>query len=290
MIVVTGANGSFGRRVAQRLLTTVPASKIVASVRRPAEAADLARQGVTVRHGDFDQPATVREALAGADTVLLNATNYGTPPQARARQQEAVIQAAVAAGARRIVFTSWPHLEAYRPERVEDYARTERALATCGLRWTVLRQSYGLAAALARDVRIALTTGVLAAPAGDARTTPAALDDLAEATAAVLASDGHDGATYELTGPDAIDWDDLAALASRLAGKEIAYRPVPDAEFRSTSVEGGFPEAAVLELLELYAAFRAGWTATPSEDLLRLLRRPPTPSLEAVGRVLRDVR
>jgi NAD(P)H dehydrogenase (quinone) len=193
------------------------------------------------------------------------------------------------AGARRVVFTSWSRLEAYRPERVEDYARTEQALATCGLRWTVLRQTYGLAAALARDVRIALTAGVLAAPAGAARTTPAALDDLADATAAVLASDGHDGATYELTGPDAIDWNDLAALASRLSGGQVAYRPTPDAEFRTASVEGGFPEAAVRELLELYAAFRAGWVATPSEDLTRLLGRPATPSLEAVRRVVRDV-
>ena len=289
MIVVTGANGSFGRRVAQRLLTTVPAGGIVASVRRPSAAADLAGQGVTVRHGDFDEPATLTEALAGADTVLLNATNYGTPPRERARQQEAVIQGAVSAGARRVVFTSWSRLEAYRPERVEDYARTEQALATCGLRWTVLRQTYGLAAALARDVRIALTAGVLAAPAGAARTTPAALDDLADATAAVLASDGHDGATYELTGPDAIDWNDLAALASRLTGGQVAYRPTPDAEFRAASVEGGFPEAAVQELLELYAAFRAGWAATPSEDLTRLLGRPATPSLEAVRRVVRDV-
>lgn len=288
MIVVTGANGSFGRKVVHRLLAEVPADQVVASVRRPPDAAVLAEQGVTVRHGDFDRPETLGQAFVGAHTVLLNATNYGTPPRERARQQEAVIQAATAAGARRIVFTSWPRLEAYRPERVEDYARTERTLITCGLQWTSLRQTYGLADALARDVRNAVATGGLAAPAGDARVTPATLEDLAEATAAVLTSDGHDGVTYELTGPDAIGWTDLAGLASRLAGKQIAYRSMPESEFRTTSVRDGFPEAVVDELLELYAAFRDGWVATPSDDLAQLLSHPATPSLQAVSRMLED--
>jgi NAD(P)H dehydrogenase (quinone) len=184
------------------------------------------------------------------------------------------------------VFTSWPQPDLYRHGRIADYASTERSLPGSGLRWTVLRQTYGLDQVLARDVRDATATGALTAPAGDARTTPAACEDLAEATANVLTSAGHVDVTYELSGPDAIGWTDLAELASSLTGKEIPYEPLTDAEFRKASVDGGFPEDLADELIEVYEAFRGGWTGTPTGDLATLLGRPPTGSLEAVRRIV----
>ena len=65
MIVVTGASGHLGRLVVQGLLEKVPAERIVAAVRTPEKAPDLAERGVTVRKADYNEPATLASALAG---------------------------------------------------------------------------------------------------------------------------------------------------------------------------------------------------------------------------------
>jgi uncharacterized protein YbjT (DUF2867 family) len=98
----------------------------------------------------------------------------------------------------------------------------------------------------------------------------------------VLAEAGHAGRTYELTGPEPITWDDLASLASTLAGQEIRYCPVSDDEFRAQVTAAGWPPAAVEMLIAYYGALRDGWASTPSPDLGDLLYRAPASSLEAV--------
>ncbi|GAA4636296.1 NAD(P)H-binding protein [Actinoallomurus vinaceus] len=282
MIVVTGANGPLGRLVVDHLLTRIPAGELAVSVRDPAQATRPADQGVRVRHGDFDRPKTLRDAFAGATTVLINATNYGTASETRARQQAAAVDAALAAGAGRVVFTGWQDLDRCPLDFVRDFAAAEKLVATSGTGWTILRMLYGMAASLDRDVRSSMDTGTLTAPAGDARATPAAVTDLAEATANVLTESGHEGRTYELTGPDAISWHDLASLASTLAGREIRYRPVSDEECRAQWAAAGWPAPAIEMLIAYYGAFRSGWADTPRPDLADLLHRPATSSLDAV--------
>lgn len=282
MILVTGANGLYGRSVIESLLARMPASDLVVSTRDTAKAEDLARQGCGVRHGDFDQPETLRRAFAGADTALINGTNYGTASEVRARQQAAAIRAAEATGVTRIVVTTWQDLDNCPLEMASDFPGTEKLAVASAPACTILRLTYGMATALARDVKSALETGILNAPAGDARATPAAAADLAEATANVLVEEGQAGKTYELTGPEPITWDDLAALASTLAGKEIRYAPVSDDEFRAQVTAAGWPPAAIEMLIAYYGALRDGWASPPSPDMAELLHRPPASSLEAV--------
>lgn len=71
MIVVTGATGQLGRLVIEELLKRVPASRIVAAVRTPAKAAELAARGVLVRAADYTKPETLDSAFQGAERVLL---------------------------------------------------------------------------------------------------------------------------------------------------------------------------------------------------------------------------
>jgi NAD(P)H dehydrogenase (quinone) len=282
VIVVTGANGPVGRLVIDHLLARTPAGELAVSVRDPAQTTRLSDRGVRVRHGDVDRPDTLRDAFAGATTVLINATNYGTPSETRARQQAAAVDAALTAGAGRIVFTGWQDLDRCPLDFVRDFAATEKLITTSGTGWTILRMTYAMAASLVRDVRASMDTGTLTAPAGDARATPAAVTDLAEATANVLTEAGHDGRTYELTGPDAIGWQDLASLASRLAGREIRYRPTSGEECRAQWTAAGWPPATIEMLIAYYDAFRSGWAGTPRPDLADLLRRPAISSLDAV--------
>src|SRR3954447_13990061 len=104
MIVVTGANGQLGRAVVERLLERTPADGIGVSVRDPAKAIELAERGVRVRRGDFDDVTSLGEAFADTDQVLLiSAASTGGVPR---RQHRAAIDAARAAGVRRVVYTS----------------------------------------------------------------------------------------------------------------------------------------------------------------------------------------
>ncbi|WP_433045067.1 NAD(P)H-binding protein [Dactylosporangium sp. CS-033363] len=278
MIILTGANGAFGRLVTTHLLALTP--DVAVSVRDPARAADL---GVPARHGDFARAGTLPSAFAGASTVLINGTYLGAAPEVRGPQLRGAIAAAVEAGAARVVVTSWPDLARNTLPSTADYAGTESFVRGLAVRWTLVRVGFGLAAALARDVLAARRDGVLTAPAGDARLAVASTADLAEATARVLAGGPeHDGRTYELTGPDTVGWSELAALAG------VAYAPEPEPDFRERWVARGWPAPVVEQLLALYACIRSGWAGSPTGELEALLGRRPVAALAAVREAVRE--
>ncbi len=282
-IVITGANGEFGRAVLTAVAAVRPGERIVASVRDVARAAELEERGFDVRPGSFDEPDELRAAFSGADTVFINATFFGVAPELRRERVARAIGAAAEAGAARIIVTTWPDLDHARLPHVQDYVQSERLARRAGPSWTILRLGYGLADAVARDVIWARRDGELTAPAGRARCAPAAASDLADAAAVTIAEPGHENAMYELTGPRAIDWDDLAALAGSIDGRSIRYRPVDDEEYREYLAARGLPGQVADGLLGLYAEFRSGWAATPSPDLGRLLGRDPVDTVEAVS-------
>lgn len=281
MIVLTGANGRLGRLVAEEVLKRVPAERVAVSVRDPHGAAALAERGVDVRHGDFSRPETLPAAFAGAERLLIVSSSEPESEPRRA-QHSAAITAAARAGVGHIVFTSWHDLGRCRMAVIEDFPGTERELMVAGPAWTLLRHVLGIDGILARDVQMAIETGELAAPAGTGRATLAGRDDLAAAVAAVMTGDGHENRAYELTGPDTVDWNDLATLASERAGREIPYRPIEARDARASMLAASLPPMAVDALLSVYESVRAGWGSRPPGDLSRLLGRPVPSSLEVV--------
>jgi NAD(P)H dehydrogenase (quinone) len=113
--------------------------------------------------------------------------------------------------------------------------------------------------------------------------------DYAEAAAVVLASDGHAGKVYELAGDDAFTLSELAAEVSRLSGKNIAYRDLPEAEFAGVLQQVGLPQPVAQLLANCDALAAAGALFDDSRTLSSLIGRPTTPLAEAV-RVALDVR
>jgi NAD(P)H dehydrogenase (quinone) len=219
----------------------------------------------------------LRASLADVDTVLVNATFFGADPSRRRTRVRAAIDAATAAGVRRIVLTSWPDLERSTMPTVQDYRELEADVKAAGPTWTILRMAVGLADAVARDVVWGRQKGELVAPAKGASITPAATVDLAAGAAAALVSRSLDGAVVELTGPDAIGWDELAAIAG------VPFRAVSDDEFVAWVMENfGLPEAVAQQLAALYADFRSPWAGTPTSTLAELLGRPATSGTDAV--------
>jgi NAD(P)H dehydrogenase (quinone) len=281
MIIVTGANGRLGRQVVERLLTRVPARHVGVSVRDPGKAQALASQGVRVRPGSFADAASLASAFEGASQVLI--VSVDQMGDEAVRQHRVAIGAAVAAGARRILYTS--HMGASAASRFQacrDHAATEEALAAAGVPFTALRDGFHAASA-AQFLTWARESGDIALPA-DGPVSWTAHADLADAAAAILADEGRfDGPTPPLTAAQALTFDDIAGIVTAVTGRRMTRTVVPDEQFRAGLTAGGVPAVAVDQLLGIFTASRDGEFAAVSPALAGLLGREPVP-LSAVLR------
>jgi NAD(P)H dehydrogenase (quinone) len=286
MIVVTGATGQLGRAILDSLRRRAPGVPLGASTREPAEAAELARQGVRVREGDFARPETLGHAFEGATQLLVvssNARAQGADPIA---QHRAVIEAARAAGVRRVLYTS--HMGASRTSAfapMHDHAATEELLADSGLAWTSLRNGFYAASALG-FMGDAFTSGSVDAPR-DGKVSWTTHADLAEATAAILLEEGSfDGPTPPLTGAEALDLNDLAQLAAEITGRPMKRRVLSDDDLAARLAARGAPPGLAEIALGFYRASRAGELAATDPTLARLVGRRPTSMREVLARRL----
>ncbi len=271
MYVITGVTGKLGRVAVEDLLTRVPATDVVAVARDPRKAADLAERGVEVRPGDYEDPASLRAAFTGAD-VLLVVSSPDVTPGARARQHGNVVDAAVAAGVGRVVYTSAIGAENGQGF-LADHTVTEKLLAASGLPHTLLRNTFYMEVLVNPGLRAAVDAGELPGADNGVPVNLATIADLGVAASAAVAGDGHEGAVYELRGPL---WTlaDLARTVSEVAGKEVAYKPVPVDDLGGV----GF----------VHQLIASGLFSEPADDLEKLIGRGPTGLREAVETAVRD--
>jgi NAD(P)H dehydrogenase (quinone) len=220
-LIVTGAAGHLGRLVTEQLLERVPPGDLVLVTRRPDALRELRARGVDVRYGDFDEPASLRDAFAGGRRMLLISTDA---VGRRLLQHRAAIDAAAAAGVRHVVFTSIVSPVASNPTGAIAWepGRTETMLHRSGLDWTVLR--FGSFAEIQLPpAATAVQNGRLILNFGAGRIVPISRRDCAAAAAVALTTDGHAGATYEITGSEALSQRELARGTSwRSAGPSAA--------------------------------------------------------------------
>ncbi|MFD2467294.1 NAD(P)H-binding protein [Amycolatopsis silviterrae] len=268
MIVVTGATGGLGSATVEHLLKRVPADQIGVSVRDTAKAQHFADRGVRVRQGSYEDPG---DAFAGAEQVLLISGN--DPAADLVSLHGRAIEAAVAAGARRIVYTS-QHGAApdnpYLPSGL--HLATEAILGDSGVAWTALRNgAYG---PLDQVLGPWQQTGEIAQPEdGPVPYTDRA--DIAEATAALLAGDRSVDGPVTLAAPTAVTFGDFAEIASGLTGRTIKRVVLDDESWVAAQVANSAPEQATHFMLTWYQATRAGYFAESGPLLAELLGREP---------------
>ena len=210
MILVTGASGQLGRRVVEQLVKKVPAATVVAAVRDPNKAKDLATLGVTVREADYDRPETWPAALKGVDRVLLVSA---PKPGSRAKQHQTVIDAAKQAGVKQLAYTSILHADGSTMALAQEHQQTEKAIRASGVPFTFLRNGWYFENELGQ-VASALKHGFAGATAGG-RTSYATRDDYAAAAVAVLTTPGHENQVYELAGDAGITRAEVAAEVAK---------------------------------------------------------------------------
>jgi NAD(P)H dehydrogenase (quinone) len=278
LIAVTGASGRLGSRLAFRLAAAGARQRLIV---RDAGRAPLLSDGrrlpesqIAVADGYRDADA-MRAAFEGVRTVFLVSAREAAD---RVAQHAAMVDAAVAAGVERLVYTSFAGAS---PDATFTFARdhwhTEQHLADTaartGLRTTVLRDNlyhHALTVFVGAD-------GVIRGPAGDGRVASVSHDDVADVATAVILDEHpkrHDGATYELTGPEALTLTEVADTLSRATGRPITYHPETEAEAYES--RRGF-EAEPFEVagwVTSYTAVAAGELAHVSDDVPRLVGRP----------------
>lgn len=282
MVLVTGATGKLGRLAVEALLKRIPASQVIAGVRSPEKAADLAARGVTVRALDYDRPETLATALAGVDKVLLiSASEIGK----RTAQHTAVIAAAAAAGVQQIAYTSILHADTNPMSLAREHQATEAAIRGSGIPFVFLRNSW-YTENYTDYVAPVLQSGVLIGAAGQGRVSTATRADYAEAAAIVLTSDGHLGKIYELAGDASVTLTDIATIITEASGKPVRYQDLPEAELSKTMQSFGYPAVVADTLANADAAIATGALDDTHGQLSQLLGRPATPVAEGITRAI----
>jgi NAD(P)H dehydrogenase (quinone) len=284
-IAVTGATGHLGRLTVEALLRRgVPAEQIIATGRRIETLDDVADQGVSVRRADYSDEASLRQALAGADRLLLVS---GTEVGRRIRQHTNVITAGKAAGVQLIAFTSIVHAPTSTLRIGQEHRATEAALADSGVPHVLLRSSWYIDSYTAQ-LPSYLQHGIVGA-ADDGRISGATRADYAEAAAAVLAEDDHAGAVYELGG-SAFTMAELAEVVSAETGKSVRYTDLSVQDYKAFLVRAGLPEPVAASIADGDRAVAEGELYVDTADLEKLLGRPATPLRTAVKAAVRDLR
>ena len=233
MIVITGATGALNGATVEHLLKRIPADQIGLSVRDTAKAQHFADRGVRVRRGSYENPAALLDSFEGAEQVLLVSSN--DPGADGVGLLRVGVETAVAAGARRILYTSHQHTgldSPFFPAR--DHAATEALLADSGVAWTSLRNGF-YAHSLDWLLGPWRETGVIATPADGAVSWTERADE-AEAAAVILAGERRfDGPVALAIGRvDLLCLDELGYLELDRRGAELLFQVFTEREERAS--------------------------------------------------------
>ncbi|UAL10305.1 SDR family oxidoreductase [Caulobacter segnis] len=278
-IAVTGSTGQLGRLVIEKLKVRVPAGEIIALARDPAKAADL---GVAVRAADYARPETLGPALAGVDTLLLISSDAIGQ---RLVQHGAVIDAAKAAGVKRIAYTSILRADASPLVLADEHKATEALIKASGLTYALLRNGW-YTENYTGSLAGAVAAGALIGASGEGRISAATREDYAEAAAAVIATPDAENRVYELAGDVAFTRAELAAEVSRQTGKTIPYNDLPEAEYARILESFGLPAPLAAILAQSDTGAAEGGLFDDGRQLSALIGRPTTPLSVAVAAAL----
>ncbi len=269
MILVTGATGHVGSELVRLLAEQgAPARALVHS---PDKAAPIQHLGLETALGDFEQPDTLDVAMKGCDQLFLLA-----PPTPRQPQQEQhVIDAARRAGVGHVVKQSVPWAGADAPVVFSRWhGQIEEDLAQSGLAYTLLRPSSFMQNFLMSAQQVA-DQGVLYGMFGEGRVAFIDARDVAAVAAELLTSPGHQGASYTLTGPEALSAVEVAERLAAATGRQVRSVDLGPDGYRQALAGAGMPGWLVDGVVEGNTMLAAGHGATVTDEVARLTGRPP---------------
>jgi NAD(P)H dehydrogenase (quinone) len=285
MILVTAATGHLGTATLDFLLKkNIPASQLVALVRDEQKAAGLAAKGIALRKGDYFDPASLKKAFQGIDTLIFISSG---DIEHRTNQHRNVVNAAKTAGVKHILYTSvLKSSENLKFLPAIDHFHTEKFLKETGIPYTIFRNTFYLEI-LPTFFGGALQSGEWYYAAGNAKANFASRNDMAEALANVAADPApHANKVYEITSSRSYTFQEIAAVAGEAVGKTISYIPVSLDALKEGMKQGGVPEAYIPMYASIAEGINQGDLDLVDESLEKLIQRKPVDLKEYLPKLL----
>ena len=269
-VLVTGGTGTVGSAVVREL---VQRNVHVSVLTRDAAKAAGLPQGVRAVTGNLLETATVRSVFKDIDAVfLLNAVS-----QTETNEALMAVCGMQLAKVKRVVYMSVHHVEdaAWLPH-FGSKVGVEEAIKRSGIPYTILRpNNFNQNDYWYKDVM--LQYGIYPQPVGSVGTSRVDVRDIAEAAAIALTTDGHEGQTYDLVGPDAHTGESTAAVWSKALGKTVKYGG-DDLDAWEKASLAYLPDWMVFDFRLMYDHFQRHGLKASSEAIARqtkLLGHPP---------------
>lgn len=276
-IGISGASGQLGRAVVAAVQERSSLHDLVAITRNPGVVASP----IEARLGDYDKPETLASAYSGLDRLLL-IPSPDLRPGLRTAQIVTAIDAAMMAGVGHIFLVSatGTRKRAEPAMGAAYWAGEQRLLANPDQTWTVLRTSY-FAETFAEQAGMAASTGHVPGLAEN-RIAFVSRDDVAAAAAGALTSQGHEGAIYNLTGPDRVTGAVRTSLLSQFTGMDVRYAVMSETQLRDAMSSAGVPAFVIDVVATMQAAQAEGDYDIVTGDIEKLTGRAPRSLLDVL--------
>lgn len=268
-ILVTGGTGTVGSILLDKLAAT--GANVRALVRSHSKAESITAGGVIEAViGDLDKPETLPAALDGVEKVFL----LTSPSERQADLQRNVIAAARSAGVSHIVKLSAIGAGPDTPPLIRDHYLIEQEIERAGLPYTHLRPN-GFMQNMLMFAPTIKEQGAFYGPLGEAQVSYVDARDIASVAAIVLTTEGHQGKAYEITGPQALSYKDVAQEFSSVLGKDVQYVDVPMEAARASMIGSGMSPWLADRLIGLFEFYRGALAATVSQVVREVTGQEP---------------
>jgi uncharacterized protein YbjT (DUF2867 family) len=269
MILVTGAAGTTGSEVVRQL--SARGTRVRALVRNPDKAKNFSGPGVETVVADLEKPATLDAALKGVDKVYL----VSSPDPRVGLLHGNLIESAKRAGVKQIVRLSAFGAAPHNPVQfIKWHGEVDERLSRSGLSFAILRASFFMQNLLGSRAAIQ-SEGAIYMPMKEAKISPIDARDIASVATAVLTSEGHSGRIYELTGPAAITFAQIAAAIGSAIGRPVKYVDVPPDTAREGAIAAGWPAWMADGFVELMSSYATGGAADLTGTVEKLTGKKP---------------
>ncbi|MCI0922675.1 SDR family oxidoreductase [Sphingobacterium rhinopitheci] len=286
MILVTGATGNLGKSTINFLIQNGTAvTDIVALVRDEAKATELKAKGVNIKIADYNDLNSLKNAFNDVDKLLLVS---GSDIVNRTKQHENVVTAAKKSGVKHIYYTSSERKNDTETSPIafleKSHIDTEIAIKSSGLDYTIFRNNLYLDALPMFFGEQVLSTGIFL-PAGETKGSFASRNDMAEAIAKVIVSEGHENKEYSLSNTEQVSMQEIAQYVSKIVGQEVNYISPSADIYLDSLTKAGVPNEFIGLLAGFAEAIKQGEFLTEKTHLEQILGRKPTSAKEYLTQV-----
>lgn len=275
-ILVTGVTGQLGKAVIDLLINKVSVSSLAVLVRDAAKAENLKAQGVDIRVGDYNDETSLVSAFEGIDKLYFVSSNDILN---RTQQHQNVVNAAKTAQVKQVIYTSFQRKNETETSPIsfiaKSHLKTEQFLKESGLNYTILKNGMYLDVLPMFLGEKVIETGTIFFPAGEGNISFTLRNEMAEASAVILTSDGHENKEYDFNNEETVTLQEIATLLSEIAGKTINYISPTQEVYIETLSAAGVPMEYVGMFAGFAEAFKQNEFDQTSNTIETLIGRKP---------------